>query len=155
MSMRVLILFGSLATLAACGTRQDSVVERQNTNAANYSVTVAATVLRQGKYDDATTLADQAIASNHLKPRNQKFAQGVRATAALHTAHYDQAAQALGFIAAQEQPRDAAAADAAIAAHPNRPDGYFARAALSLAAGRYPEAVNDCDIAIGLEIAAV
>lgn len=154
MSLRILILSGFLGVLAACGTK-DAMVERLDTNSVNYSVTVAATVLRQGKYDDAVNLADQAIASQRLRPRNQKFAQGIRAAAALHTGRYDQAAQALGQMALQERPSDAAAADAAIAAHPNRPDGYFARAALSVASGRYPEAVSDCDIAIGLEVAAV
>jgi len=155
MSVRVLILSGFLATLAACNTKPESIVEYQNKAAANYSVTVAATVLRQGKYDEATSLADQAIASKLLKPRNRKFAEGIRAAAALHTAHYDQAAQALAFNATHGQTGDAAAADAAVAAHPNRADGYFARAALALAAGRYPEAISDCDIAIGLEMAAV
>jgi len=155
MSMRVLILSGFLIALAACDTKPEPMIDRQNVQASNYSVTVAAAVLRQGKYDYATTLADQAIASNQLKPRNQKFAQGIRAAAALHTARYDKAAEALSSIAAQDQPRNAVAADATIAAHPNRPDGYFARAALSLAAGQYAQAISDCDIAIGLEVATV
>lgn len=153
MSMRNLILTGFMATLAACGS--DTMTKSLNKAEANYSLTVAATVLQQGNFDRAAALADTAIASHKLEPGNRKFADGIRATAALHTARYDQAAQALGVFTGQDQPGGAAAADAAIAAHPNRPDSYFARAALSLAAGRYAQATSDCDIAIGLEMAAV
>ena len=155
MSMRTLILSSFVAVLAACGTGPDPTTKGLDKSAANYSVTVAATVLQQGNFDRAMTLADTAIASNQLDPRNRNFAEGIRATAALHTARYDQAAQALAVFSAHEPAPDASAADAAVAAHPNRPDGYFARAALSLSAGRYAQATGDCDIAIGLEVAAV
>jgi hypothetical protein len=121
----------------------------------NDSVSVMAAVLRQGNYDQAAALAEAAITKNNLQPRARKFAEGIRAAAALHTGHYDVAAQALEFIGRREPPRDIAAADTAIAAHPDRPEGYFVRAALALAGGQPTLASGDCDIAVGLEVAAI
>lgn len=161
MPMRPLILLSVLLALAACNTKTDSggpsdkADQNGPVRASGYSVTIAATVLRQGNYEYAAVLADSLVAASGLSVHNQKFAQGIRAAAALHTAHYDRAGQALDFIARGEQARDASSVDAAIAAHPNRPEGYFARAALSLAGRQYASATADCDIAIGLEMAAI
>lgn len=113
--------------------------------------------MRQGNYAQAAGLAEAALASDNLNTRNQAFAHGVRAAALLHTGRYDQAASDLDFIVKLEPtpPRDFAAGDVAIAAHPDRADAYFIRARLYLAANQYAQAIGDCDIAIGLKVAAL
>jgi len=151
MSMPTFVLFIILAALTACNTKTNSE-GASGQPVSGYSVAIAAAVLRQGNYDHAAELADAIVSANGLNARNQKFAEGIRAAAALHTAHYDRAAQALGVIAREEPTRDGAFIDAEISVHPNRPEGYFARAALSLAAGQYAAATADCDIAIELEV---
>jgi len=152
---RILILAGLINTLASCG-KEPELASSADSNP-SYSVTIAAAVLHRGDYDYATTLVERALASNDLKPRTRQLAQGIRAAAALHTAHYDLAAQALDAIASAQPaaPHDLIVVDQNIEAHPNRPEGYFARARLLLGAGRYTQATGDCDSAVGLEIAAV
>jgi len=154
--MRRLIASCFIATFAACGTEPGSHSDDQR--ATNYSATIAATVLRQGNFAQAASLADAAIASDKLDLHAQKFAYEVRAAASLHSGRYDQAAQDLNAIGQLERavpPTDLAASDAALVAHPDSPEAYFARARLYLVAGQYAQATSDCDIGLGLKLAQV
>jgi tetratricopeptide (TPR) repeat protein len=157
MPIRTLVACSFVATLAACGAPRDPIIHSDDYGGSGYPITVAASVLRQGNFVQAISLADAAIASNELDVHDQKFAHGVRAAASLHAGQYDRAAQDLAFIAQLEPSatRDVAAGYAAVAAHPDRAWSYFALAKLYLAAAQYPEAIANCDIAIGFEVAAV
>ncbi len=157
MPIRILVACSFVATLAACGTPRDPIIHSEDNRGSGYPITVAASVLRQGNFVQALGLADAAIASNSLDLHDQKFAHGVRAAALLHAGRYDQAAQDLAFIAPLESgaTRDIAAGNAAIAAHPDRAEAYFALARLYLIAAQYPEAIANCDIAVGFEVAAI
>ncbi len=153
--MRTLALAGLIATLVACGNEQrNSASDNSNPT---YSVTVATAVLRRGDYDQARALAENAIASNKLQWPTDRLAEGIRAAAALHTKQYELAASALENIGRIESAtaQSLAEADRDIEAHPDKSPAYFARARLLLADGRYPDAMNDCDTAIGLETAAI
>jgi lipoprotein NlpI len=155
--MRTLIASGFIAILAVgCAGQPDPVTHSDEPRGTNYSATIAATVLRQGNYAQAASLADAAIASDKVDTHARKFAYGVRAAASLHSGHYEQASQDLDAIGRLERavpPADLAAGDAALSAHPDRPEAYFARAKLYLAAGQYPLAISDCDIGVGLKLA--
>ena len=114
--------------------------------------------MRQGNYARAADLAHDALATGQLDKRDLKFAYGVHAAAQLHAGQPALAIPDLSSIASLDPapgPRSIAAADAAIAAHPNRPEAYFERAALFLEAGQVAPATNDCDIAVGLAQQAV
>jgi tetratricopeptide (TPR) repeat protein len=155
MILRTLIGFFSFAALLACVEPQKQTAGGDR--ASMYTVAVAASAFRQADYPRAISLADAAIASDHVDAGGQRLAHGVRAAAAIHTEHYDQAVRDLDFIARSETspPQDIAASDTAVAAHPNQPAVYFARAELDLIAAQYAQAIDDCDIAIALELAAV